>query len=164
MKARTRKSSISIKRIMCPVDFSESSLKALHSAYGLTRYFKAELFVIHVIQPVSTIGEESQYNLYDFDTPRYEDKVLRNTRKRLRITIEQEIGRTSRVHIQVRAGEASRVIIRTAAKKQIDLIVMSPHGAGWIKHLLFGSVAEKVIRTAPCPVLVVRGPEEQEDP
>jgi universal stress protein A len=162
-RARKKAGLFAVKRIMCPIDFSEVSLKALHDATALAGYFDADLFVIHVVQPVSTIGEEAHYSLYDFDAPRYEDSLLKDARKRLKNILEKELSRRFNVHTQVQPGDPSRVIVKSAAKKHIDLIVMSPHGVGRLRYMLFGSVAEKVIHTAPCPVLIIRGPEEKEE-
>ncbi len=155
MRTSIKHKKITVKRILCPLDFSKTSMKALHIADELSKQFKAELLIFHAVLPVSTITEETDYSFYKFDVPTYEQKLLRAAKERLQTIIIRKVSH-NKVRSVVQPGDPARIIIKTAIKKRIDLIVIATHGrSGWT-HMIFGSVAEKVIRLAPCPVLVVK--------
>jgi nucleotide-binding universal stress UspA family protein len=153
---KTRAKKISIKKILSPVDFSKESMKALSTAAELSKHFHAELLIVNVVPPVTTIVEETDYSFYSFDVPMYQDTLLRAAKKRLRTTISQKVSRGVKARSIVLPGDPAQTIVKTAKKQHVDLIIIATHGrSGWT-HLVFGSVAEKVIRLAPCPVLVVK--------
>ena len=143
-----------VERILCPTDFSEGSLRALSAATDIATKLGAELSVIHVLSAFPTDPN------YDIEVHQRQDLLYADMEKRLyEMTREsKEKGRQGRVFVE--HGEAAGEIVRVAEEQGIDLIVIATFGkTGW-RRLAFGSVAEKVVRVAPCPVLVVRGIED----
>lgn len=146
-----------IKRILVPVDFSEPSRRALDYAVELGRGVGAELTVLHVVEPVYyPMAGDTSGIIYDASLL-YEE-VERGAKEQL----SRIAGALRRRHVPVnpviRTGAAHRVIADTAKRVKSDLIVMATHGRTGLSHVLMGSVAERVVRTAPCPVLTVRQP------
>jgi len=138
-----------IKNILVPTDFSETSNAALNYGIGLVRAFGAQLYLLHV---QGGTGENFEAN---FPVGRFEagPREYVNT-----FLSPQEIARL-RPEYAVRTGTPAAQIVRYADVRNVDLIVMGTHGRSGVAHLLMGSVAEQVMRTAPCPVLLVRGPK-----
>lgn len=148
---------INLKRILVPSDFSECSDAAVRYGVELARKFGAELHLLHVIQDPAT----QPWAAEGFAVPLLEviDEWQKDAKKRL----EQSIAPEDRMHATVTCTIASPFpeILRYAAENEIDLIVMGTHGRGGVTHMLLGSIAEKVVRRAPCPVLTVRQPEHE---
>ncbi len=147
---------ISAKRILCPLDFSEESLEALRTAGALSQHFNAELLIINVVPPVSTISEEADYSFYNFDVPTFEDKLVSRAKRKLKSIISKHVSKKIKVRSLVQLGDPAQIIVKNATTKKADLIVIATHGRTHWTHLVFGSVVEKVIRLAPCPVLITR--------
>jgi nucleotide-binding universal stress UspA family protein len=140
------------KRILVPIDFSEPSDAALDYARVLATRFGASLHVLHVVDdPYRTFYSAEVY------VPEVEglrDEMLNDalTRLKTRVADATDLDATAEAVI----GAPAAAIVDFAAGREIDLIVMGTHGRGGMAHLLMGSVAERVLRTAPCPVLTVR--------
>lgn len=140
-----------VKRILVPVDFSPSSRKALNYAAGLAKQFSAGLTLLHVIEPYHFASRvESPLDYVNLKQAAMEEMA------RWAASIRR---RTACVETAVAIGTAYEVIVTKARKNRIDLIILSTHGRTGLKHFLLGSVAERVVRLAPCPVLVVREKE-----
>ena len=142
---------IALKNILLPTDFSEPTLQATQYAVALARHFHATLHLLHVIEdPVVYLPIFESYPLptpQQFETyaeDRLENLILDQDREGLEIETHWQHGRPF------------PEIIRFAARWNVDLIVMGTHGRGIAAHFLLGSVAEKVVRQANCPVLTVR--------
>ncbi len=150
--------SVKIKRVLHPTDFSESSAHALEYAVAFAREFGARIHLLHVIEDVA-------HALY-FDmlqTPPVTDifgELKRQAEKELD-RIERESCAGLDVERLVCKGVPFHEIVRTARELEVDVIVLGTHGRTGIKHMLFGSVAERVVRKAPCPVLSVRHPDHE---
>ncbi|MFB3948272.1 universal stress protein [Aeromonas veronii bv. sobria] len=140
----------SIKTLLCPVDFSQMSRAVLDYAVFMAQSHQAQLKLIHVVD-----------QLHGFDSY----KILHMTA----IQITHEMERQARTQLKelvatlpipatfdIRFGRAADEIVIQAKEDEVELIVMGSHGRSGISHLLVGSVAESVVRHAPCPVLVVR--------
>jgi nucleotide-binding universal stress UspA family protein len=140
-----------VRNILVPTDFSETSNGALGYALGLARAFGAQLYLLHV--PGGT-GENFEAN---FPVGRFEGAPREWMSGFLN---PGEIARLAPEYA-VRIGVPAEEIVRYADARNIDLIVMGTHGRTGVAHLLMGSVAERVVRTAPCPVLTVRHPEHE---
>jgi nucleotide-binding universal stress UspA family protein len=152
---------IEFKKILWPTDFSEPSYKALRTADDLALHFGAKLFLVHVIAPIPAVAAPGAPMA--FNVPAYQKELDTDANKRLVEIQKNNISDKLESELIVRHGEASYLISETAQKKDVDLIVISTHGlTGW-RHLVFGSVAEKVVRNAPCPVLTIRAREEEEE-
>jgi nucleotide-binding universal stress UspA family protein len=149
------------KRILCPTDFSEPALVALKRAEELARHFSAELIVAHVIPevPGSHSFPDPQAD-FDFDVPLYQQELAIYAENLLKELVSHQIAPEVRTRDLVTTGKAAAEILRIATAEHVDLIVIASHGeSGW-RRLVFGSVAEKVGRHAPCPVLTIMAPTE----
>lgn len=143
-----------IRRILAPTDFSDISVETLTRAGELAEHFGSELVVVHVIPPVPTLPSDPHYN---FEVPAYQDALRENAERKLEETIQRQVNPSLGAKGFVLHGDPAREIVRFAEEGAVDLIVIATHGlTGW-QHLVFGSVAEKVVRTSMCPVLTVRG-------
>ena len=152
-----------IKRILCPTDFSDFSIDALEKAGGLAANFDAELLILHVTQTVEPVYGFAPYSGATTNVESLRRAVYEGAQREL----EELSGRSEfadlRTRTLVREGHPPKQIVEAAQFEKADLIVISTHGlTGW-RHLIFGSVAENVVRTATCPVLVMpsRKPDEQ---
>jgi nucleotide-binding universal stress UspA family protein len=147
------------KRILCPTDFSEPALTALKRAEELARHFAAELIVAHVIPPVPgplTVADPPVAS--SFDVPLYQQELAVYAENLLKELVSHQVSQEVRTRDLVTTGEATAEILRIAQQERSDLIVIASHGlTGW-RRLVFGSVAEKVVRQAPCPVLTIVAP------
>ena len=147
-----------IRRILVPVDFSECSRAALEHATVLAERFGASIDVLHVWEPPHYVGPEflieergetghplQQAALNQAGTEM--DEFLSGFRQRARFSVRFE------------SGKPYETIIKLAANEPYDAIVMGTHGRSGLAHMLIGSVAEEVVRTAPCPVMTIRRPD-----
>jgi universal stress protein A len=150
------------KRILCPTDFSEPALVALKRAEELARHFSAELIVAHSIPEIPGPHAYSDPPVATtFDVPLYEQELTIYTENLLKDLVSHEISPEVRTRDLITSGKKPAAeILRIAAKEHVDLIVIASHGeTGW-RRLVFGSVAENVVRHAPCPVLTIMAPAE----
>lgn len=149
------------KRILCPTDFSEPALVALKRAEELARHFSAELLVVHAIPEIPgphAYGDPPV--AINFDVTLYQQELAIYAENMLKELVSHQVSAEVRTRDLVTTGEAAPEILRIAATEQVDLIVIASHGeTGW-RRLVFGSVAEKVVRQAPCPVLTIMAPAE----
>ncbi len=143
-----------LKKILCPTDFSGPSCMALDRACELAQYFSAELLVVNVVLPVPT-GSAPVHPI-GFNVPSYQKQLRENTEKSLEELIRERIPDEVEVRGIVLHGQPADEIIRVAKDEDVDIIVISTHGGTGLDHLIFGSVAEKVIRYADHPVLTIR--------
>jgi nucleotide-binding universal stress UspA family protein len=148
----TPEQAFSLKRILVPIDFSECSQKALQYALPLARQFGARLLVVYVMPANYFVG--SEFGPVDFPVP--EAEWREQSRKELEAMARREIGETAAFDAVVLQGQPAHEIAACAQEQQASLIVISTHGRTGLRHVLVGSVAENVVRYAPCPVLVVR--------
>lgn len=147
---------IKLNKILCPVDFSECSLYALNYAIDLSAREHASLYLIHVVEThISDFGDiMRQIDLL------LDDKQIDNLRMQLMDLIPDDIRPKIRTEPIVEKGTPFVEIIKAARDRQADLIVMGTHGRTGLEHILIGSVAERVIQRAPCPVLSIRLPKQ----
>lgn len=151
---------IALKNILVPTDFGDAADAALNYARAFARCFGASIDVLHVAEDMSArmfAGE-----IYVPVPPAVQQDVEDAARKHLDARLvdnDPDPLPVRRVVIASNAPAAS--IVNYAKEMGIDLIVMGTHGRGPMAHLLMGSVAERVVRLAPCPVLVVRHPEHE---
>ena len=146
-----------IKRIVVPVDYSDCSVKALRYAVPLARQHGATLELIHVIS--SSVYGYAEYGA--IATAPVDADLVPGSKKELQKLAETEIPADVPFNVEVRTGAAHLEISEFARAEAADLIVISTHGYTGLKHVLLGSVAEHVVRYAPCPVLVVRVQERE---
>jgi nucleotide-binding universal stress UspA family protein len=146
---------IQFKRILCPVDFSESSLSALAYALNLAGEADAHVTLLHVIEMPPELRENPMAP--DFDIDRIHAAAEADARSRLQELIPDQARTYCTVETAVVEGRAYRRILQRSAEEQADLIVMGVHGRGVMDLLVFGSTTHHVIRAGTCPVLIVRG-------
>ena len=142
-----------VKRILCPTDFSEPAGTCVQTASELAQHFDAELLLVNVVPAVPTLPPDPNYV---FKIPEYEQYLHADAEKHLRQVREQLVARNVKVSTMVGHGPAAEEIVLIAKKEGADLIVIATHGSTGLERLVFGSVAEKVVRLAECPVLTVR--------
>jgi nucleotide-binding universal stress UspA family protein len=149
------------RRILVTTDFSDTSLEALPVAVEIASHFDAELLLLHVL-PVDTptpwdVPPYADFGLASLPLPEYEAQVRREVERRLE-AVASKHAQAVKIRSLLGRGDAAAEVGRLATEEKADLIVIATHGwAGW-RHLVFGSVAERVLREAPCPVLSVRCP------
>jgi nucleotide-binding universal stress UspA family protein len=148
-----------IQSILLPTDFSECANYALSYAASFAREAKASIICVHVIEPVvPTVGY----------TGLTEPMPMADLSEQLEDSAERELPKIgacdecSGLEIEevIAHGDAAAEIVRVARERKVDLIVISSHGRTGLGRILFGSTAESVVRHAPCPVLVVKPPQE----
>ena len=139
-----------LKKLLVPIDFSECSRKALQYAIPLARQFDAELHLLHVVAAYPPIPEMASVDIETIHDANVELAALRDRIRHLVPCV-----------ILIRPGEPGAEIVAAARESGSDLIVLSTHGRTGIARMLQGSVAERVLRHATCPILVVREHEQE---
>jgi nucleotide-binding universal stress UspA family protein len=146
---------LQIRRILFPTDFSEHADYAWSYALRFAQEFAAEMHLIHVLTPPPRVTEAYSVNFNP-------EKMLEAQRAEANGLMDAQIqaakDRGLIFHREAWVGVDFREIIEYARKHEVDLIVMATHGRTGLAHALLGSVAEKVVRKAPCPVLTVKHP------
>src|SRR5262245_47896254 len=144
---------IDLKRILVPTDFSKFSKAALDYAMALAEKFRTELYLLHVVQNLGVMIPD-MVNVVPPVMPSNEQLTAAVREALDRLIKENQLERFN-VKSDVRIGSPFYEIIQFAKENDIDLIVMGTHGHSGLAHMLMGSVSEKVVRKAPCPVLTV---------
>jgi nucleotide-binding universal stress UspA family protein len=149
-----------LKNILVPIDFSQRSKEALACAIPMARQFGANLTLIHIVLPYCPVDPYGA-NLPDYFKP----DVFYHAKKQLDQLALETIPAGINAQAIVRQGHSwpGQDIIDAAREGEIDLIVLSTHGHTGLRHVVFGSTAEYVVRHAVCPVLTVRCPKEPEE-
>lgn len=145
---------MTVHHVLVPLDFSTYAEQALDYAIALAQKLQARVTLLHVIQPLAIVNVEG--GLWPTSTflQDLEAAVTRDMEGYLaRVTAAGLEGEMVVVH-----GVPFQEILDTAKARQVDLIIMGTHGRTGLRHVFLGSVAEKVVRLAPCPVLVARQP------
>jgi nucleotide-binding universal stress UspA family protein len=151
---------IKLNRILVATDFGEASEAALNYGRELARMFSAQLDVLHVADNVLTRGFGAEGYVANY--PELQHDVEEAAQRSLDAAVSGEDRTMLRARpIVVTSNTPAMAIVSYAKDANVDLIVMGTHGRGAMAHLLMGSVAERVVRTAPCPVLTVRHPEHE---
>lgn len=146
-------SSLPLKAILVPIDFSEPSKKALRYAARFAEQFGSTVTLLHVIQPM----------VYPADFG-YPATIVDNLDSAVREQAEQQLSALTQLFSPamkclIRVGQPYHEITIAAKELNADLIVIATHGRTGLRHVLMGSTAERVVRYAPCPVLTLREPE-----
>ena len=149
---------IKIERIVCAVDFSDSSDYAQRYAVGLAEVFDADLRLVHVIE-LPFLPTYSLAGVPDLSLP--VEQVEESARLRMQEAVDTCRPDHADTEGEVRLGSAFVEVITYAREIDADLIVVGTHGRTSLTHMLIGSVAEKIVRKAPCPVLSVKHPDHQ---
>lgn len=150
---------IDLKRVLVATDFSEASDAAMLYGQALAKAFGASLHVLHVVEDV--VAHAWMPEVYIASLPDMYDEMEKGARERLAGLFDEPARQALKVEAVVRRGTPFVEIIDYARSNHIDLIVLGTHGRSAIAHMMIGSVAEKVVRKAGCPVLTVRHPEHE---
>ena len=144
-----------LRRILHPTDFSSASNAAFARAVAMAKVDRAQLLLVHVIAPPMPISGEGYIppNLYDD----LEASARKYAQKRLASLVEKARKAGVKAVSVIQEGVAHEQIARAAKSKKADLIVIGTHGRTGFAKFFLGSVASRVVATAPCPVLTVRG-------
>ena len=136
------------QKILVPTDFSECADAAVHAAAALQQKFGAEIILLHVTEPA--------YQGLRVQTDDLHAQMRHAAENGLKKLAAEAFPNATTVRVLVKDGRPADVICQTAAVEKADAILIPTHGHSGLKHALLGSVAEKVVRHAPCSVLVVR--------
>jgi nucleotide-binding universal stress UspA family protein len=145
---------MTLKNILVPHDFSDTSDAAMQYAVALARAFGARLQVLHV-------SEKARLDMSTAFPLKSDLSIEDEIREHLSKIMSTRDFRELKPEFEVRTGTPYLEIVRYAKDRNVDLIVMGTHGRGFVAHAVMGSVAEKVVRHAPCPVLTVRYPRPE---
>jgi len=146
-----------LKKILVPTDFSETSKKAVQYAVRFAEQFGCEIVLLHVIEPVTAVaGAPLAVDIF----PEAEEDAIAAEAELEWLATRSRNHRNSFTSV-VRIGHAPNEITKAAKELDVDLIMIATHGYTSWRHLCIGSTAERVVRTAPCPVLVVREKEHE---
>lgn len=147
---------INLKRLLVPLDFSDHSRKALDYAVKFAEQFGAELTIVHVVTPVIYAeGMVLPAAMENIDQLTREEAA--KSLDKLRAGIDPRIEVTT----EIRIGTPYAEVLEAAKESETDLLVITTHGYTGLKHFLMGSTAEKLVRHAPCPVMIVRDKEHE---
>lgn len=150
---------LEIHRILVPVDFSDCSRVALESAATLAERFGASIAVLHVWEPPHLVGPEFLMREPGEKGHPIAEIAIAQAKTEMERFLSA-FPQRERFEIRYETGKPYKTIVELAGRERYDAIVMGTHGRSGLPHLLIGSVAEKVVRTAPCPVVTVRQPGE----
>jgi nucleotide-binding universal stress UspA family protein len=142
---------ITLKKVLVAVNFDEASNVALRYARSLARSFGAQLQVIHVMENLFLRPMANDPHAIEVGI----------TRRLLDVLSDEDRTELHAIPVIRKSDSPAEEIVKYAQAEQVDLIVLGTHGRPGFTHLLMGSVAEKVVRTAPCPVLTLRHPERE---
>ncbi|MHA3770379.1 universal stress protein [Verrucomicrobiota bacterium sgz303538] len=150
-----------LKTILVPTDFSEPSYNALNHALGLAGQFGSSVLLVHVIEPVHPYPVNGLTH-YPGDLPSDSLYELRDEAEKTLVRLRDAASAAldAPVQVSLRVGRATDEIVLAAKELEADLIVIATHGYTGLKHVFLGSTAERVVRHAPCPVLVLRSRKE----
>jgi len=143
---------IEFKRILYPVDLSESSAKIVPYVQSVAKKFEAKIFILFAARAFEYFT--GMYVPYP-SISRFEKEVIEGAEKRLYEFVDEHFSEFANTKTVVVAGDASEEIINYIEEHHIDLVIMGTHGRKGMDKILFGSVAERVLKTSPVPVMVV---------
>jgi nucleotide-binding universal stress UspA family protein len=148
---------LTINRILVPIDFSEHSKDALKYAIPFAEQFVASIDLIYVVEPTVYPAD---FTFGQVGFPNVEEELRVRGARDLDKLIEEQIAGRVQARRVIKTGRPFYEINEYAREANVDLIIIATHGHTGVEHILFGSTAEKVVRKAPCPVLVVRSTEK----
>lgn len=148
-------------KILCPVDFSEPSIEALEWAVVLTRHFGGELLVVHVVDEIPVVAATPGGPVAT-NAAGYQQQVVDEADRDLWELCKEHVPEELRSEREVAVGLPAQAIVRLAAEHGADLILLATHGrTGW-RRFISGSVTERVVREADCPVLTMQPSHREE--
>ena len=146
-----------IKKVLIATDFSEASEAAVEYAKLVAGAFGAQLHVLHVLEDLAAHAWTTE--VYVAALPGVHEEMQRQAQERLDLVLTPEERTKYSAVVVLRSGSPFVEVVRYARDEGMDLIVLGTHGRGAIAHMLLGSVAERVVRKAHCPVMTIRHAE-----
>ena len=147
---------MSFRKIMIPTDFSEFSLAAIEPALELADCTGGSIDLLFVLEDLPSVPLVTFEHFGGGSAERFYEESQARAGETLVKTLEEKIPEARRGTTHLRRGPAAHTIVEAAGELETDLIVMTTHGRTGLKNALLGSVTERVVRTAPCPVLTIR--------
>jgi nucleotide-binding universal stress UspA family protein len=141
-----------IEKILFPIDFSEEFETLLPWVSTFVTSFEATLYVLFVAQD---LRDFSSFYVPHGNLNQFQEEALKAAQKKMSQTAKETFKAFKKVESRVVQGSPADQIIETAKKENVDLIIMGTHGRKGLERAIFGSVCDKVVRTAPCPVLTI---------
>ncbi|HEX9715829.1 MAG TPA: universal stress protein [Desulfurivibrionaceae bacterium] len=141
-----------IKKILVPVDFSENSQKILRTAVDFAARFKAEVMIVFVVQ---SFDDYSGFFVPHMPIIQLEEEMVKSATEKMKSFTAETLNGSVPHSTAILSGDVVEEINRFAGEAKADMIVMGTHGYKGLDKILFGSVAEKIVKTAPCPVLTI---------
>jgi universal stress protein A len=149
---------LDLKKILVPVDFSETSMKAFQYALKFAEQFSCEIVLLYVVEPLTpVVGAPLAVEVL----PQPQDDSIAAKKELAALAARSRNNGAKSINSAIRIGHPPNEITKAAKDLDVDLIVIATHGYTSWRHLCIGSTAERVVRTAPCPVLVVREKEHE---
>jgi universal stress protein A len=146
-----------VRLIVCPTDFSPPACGCVRTASELAAHFGAELLLVNIVPVLPSLPPDPNYV---FKIPEYERYLHADAEAQLKKAREGLVANNVKVRTMVGHGSPADEIVLIAKKENAELIVISTRGSTGLERWVFGSVAEKVVRMAECPVLTVREKEQ----
>ncbi len=145
------------KKILCPTDFSDASLCGLKMARELLAKFDSEVILLNVHKPIPHLpSPRMEAPDITFDVSSYEKAIVAGAQKSLDELKNTIFGEDANVKMLVHIGQPAKEILQVAEDEEIDAIFIATHGRTGLSKIMFGSVAQRIIGKAPCPVLSIR--------
>jgi nucleotide-binding universal stress UspA family protein len=140
-----------LTHILCPVDFSEPSRRALYNAVSMARKFNARLIILNVYETISYVSSRIQINLEEENALR-----LKNAQNDMKTFIEELDLKDVNYNVVVKSGKAYENILSMIEDEQIDLLIMGTNGRTGLNRFIMGNITEKVIREMPCSFMTLK--------
>lgn len=144
-----------VKRILWPTDFSENAAKALPWLISIADKYGAETLVLNVIEQPTRM-EQLADMLGPDETKRIREAAFKYSQQKLLETCDTYLKECRLFDKRVVMGDVAEEILRVIERERIDMVVMATHGYGGFKRFTFGSVADKIVKNSPVPVLTVK--------
>jgi universal stress protein A len=153
MPDQRRSTMLPFKKILCPTDFSAPSCEAASAASEMAKAFSATLVLVHVVEPLPAAAVAASG--YPIDVEALERSLVERAQTQLHDFARKHIGKGITTTLRASRGSVAPTILEMGEEEDVDLIVIATHGETGLRHVLLGSIAEKVVRHAVCPVLTV---------
>ena len=141
-----------VEKILVPIDFSENSSKLVKSAVFFAEKFGAKLYVVFVMQ---RLDDYSGFFVPHMPIAQFEEEMTQSAEKKMNAFVSENLKGAGAHAAKVLSGDIAEEIIRYAETEGVDMIIMGTHGYKGLEKVLFGSVADKVVKTSSCPVLTI---------
>ncbi|MFO7760874.1 MAG: universal stress protein [Thermodesulfobacteriota bacterium] len=141
-----------VNKVLVPVDFSQNAKRIVQEGFDIADKFGAEVHILFVAQ---VFQDYSEFFVPHMPVIQFEEDLLSRAREKMDEFIKENFDNCSSCKTEILTGDVAETILAYAEEKEVDLIVMGTHGYKGLEKILFGSVAEKVVKTAHCPVLTI---------